>query len=64
VKNYIKAGNPDGVQNSDLYGVARVPFRAVNRKVIVPDEEEVARNPRARSAKLRIGERTEHKVHV
>jgi len=64
VKNYIKSGNAEGVQDSDLFGVYRVPYRAVNRKVIIPGDEEIVRNPRARSAKLRIGERTEYQVNV
>jgi 16S rRNA (cytosine1402-N4)-methyltransferase len=64
VKNHIKSGNAEGTQDTDLFGNSRAPFRAVNRKVIVPTEEEIARNPRARSAKLRIAERTAYQAHV
>ena len=41
----------------DFYGNVQTPFRLVNSKVITPDEDEVARNPRSRSAKLRIAEK-------
>ncbi len=59
VKNYIKNGLFTGEPEKDLYGHVSVPFTSVNRKIIVPDEEEVLRNSRARSAKLRIAERIE-----
>jgi 16S rRNA (cytosine1402-N4)-methyltransferase len=54
VKRYIKTGLFHGEPEKDFYGNIDVPFKAVNRKVIVPDDEEIARNNRARSAKLRI----------
>ncbi len=58
VKNFIRSGNVKKNQaESDIYGHREVPFRAVNRKVIQPNETETAKNPRARSAKLRIAER-------
>ncbi len=57
VKNYIKAGNVDGETRKDLYGNVEAPFVAVNRKPILPGEEEIAANTRARSAKLRIAEK-------
>ena len=57
VKNFIKTGNVDGVVQQDLYGRAHTPLEAVNRKPIVPEENEIAGNTRARSAKLRIAER-------
>jgi len=57
VKNYFKAGNFEGIVEKDFYGNVRSPFRAVNNKVIVPDEAEIERNPRSRSAKLRIVEK-------
>jgi 16S rRNA (cytosine1402-N4)-methyltransferase len=57
VKNYIKAGNFEGKQEKDFYGNVNSVLTAVNRKIIIPDEEELARNPRARSAKLRIAEK-------
>lgn len=59
VKNFLKAGNVEGKEEKDpLYGYVRRDFEPVNRKVIVPSEEEVRVNPRARSAKLRIAART------
>lgn len=58
VKNFLKAGNAEGKIEKDLiYGHADRNFELVNRKVIVPSEEEVMQNPRARSAKLRIAEK-------
>lgn len=57
VKNFIKAGNPEGRVEKDFYGRPVVLMRAVNNRVIVPTEDEVARNSRARSAKLRVAER-------
>jgi len=57
VKNFIKAGNPEGKVSQDFFGRAETPFRTVNGKVIVPSEGEQERNPRSRSAKLRIGEK-------
>ena len=59
VKNFIKAGNIDGKVEKDVYGNATAPLKAVNRKPILPQEEEIASNTRARSAKLRIAEKTE-----
>lgn len=58
VKNFIKAGNIGGKVETDIFGHADVPFRAVNRKPVLPEEEEISANTRARSAKLRIAERT------
>ena len=57
VKNFIKTGNVEGVVEKDFFGRVNAPLRAVNNKVIVPTDEEVERNPRARSAKLRIAEK-------
>ncbi|SFE20276.1 16S rRNA (cytosine(1402)-N(4))-methyltransferase RsmH [Thermophagus xiamenensis] len=58
VKNFIRSGRWDTNQpETDIYGNKDVPFKAVVRKVVVPDENEIAANPRARSAKLRIAER-------
>lgn len=57
VKNFIKAGNVEGVIKEDIYGRVQAPLEAVNRKPILPSEEEIAGNTRARSAKLRIAER-------
>ena len=57
VKNFFKTGNFDGIVEKDFYGNIRSPFRAVHHKVIVPGEAEIERNPRSRSAKLRIIEK-------
>ena len=57
VKNLIRSGNFEGKQEKDFYGNVSSTLEAVNRKVIVPTEEEIERNPRARSAKLRIAEK-------
>ena len=59
VKNIMKAGNAEGKVNQDFFGRTVVPFRQISNKVIVPSEEEQLRNPRSRSAKLRIAERCE-----
>jgi 16S rRNA (cytosine1402-N4)-methyltransferase len=56
VKNFLKSGNFEGKVEQDFFGNKKTPFRLVNNKVIVPGEEEVANNPRSRSAKLRIAE--------
>lgn len=57
VKNMMRSGNAEGKLEQDLYGRIESPMKAINSKVIVPDEEEQQRNPRSRSAKLRIAER-------
>ena len=56
-KNFLKSGNFEGKVEKDFYGHVKRNFELVNRKVIVPSEEEIERNPRARSAKLRIAEK-------
>ncbi|MBQ9665166.1 MAG: 16S rRNA (cytosine(1402)-N(4))-methyltransferase RsmH [Bacteroidaceae bacterium] len=57
VKNLMKTGNVEGKEDKDFFGRVNAPFKLVNRQVIVPDDEEMARNPRSRSAKLRIAEK-------
>ena len=57
VKNFIKAGNAEGKVTQDFFGRIEAPFKAVNNKIIVPDESEQESNPRSRSAKLRIAEK-------
>lgn len=57
VKNLMKTGNVEGKVQQDFFGRIEAPFRAIDNKVIVPDDEEQVRNPRSRSAKLRIAER-------
>ena len=54
VKNFIKAGNIDGEMQKDFFGNQTAPLKAVNKKPILPREEEIAANTRARSAKLRV----------
>lgn len=57
VKNFLKTGNFEGKSEQDFFGNIQTPFRMVNNKVIVPSDEEIERNPRSRSAKLRIAEK-------
>lgn len=57
VKNFIRSGNIEGKIEKDFFGRINAPLQAVNNKVIVPDDAEVERNPRSRSAKLRIATR-------
>ena len=57
VKNVMKAGNAEGKVEQDFFGRIETPFRPVNNKVIVPEDDEQQRNPRSRSAKLRIAEK-------
>jgi 16S rRNA (cytosine1402-N4)-methyltransferase len=58
VKNFIRTGNFEGKANKDFYGNPIAPFIPINNKVIIPSDDEIKRNSRARSAKLRIAERT------
>lgn len=57
VKNFIKTGNAEGKEEKDFFGNLLTPYDIITRKPIVPSDEEVERNSRARSAKLRIAER-------
>lgn len=57
VKNFIRCGNVDGNEEKDIYGNVKAPLRAVTRKPVLPQEEEIRRNTRARSAKLRVAEK-------
>jgi 16S rRNA (cytosine1402-N4)-methyltransferase len=57
VKHFLKTGNVEGVQEKDFYGNINRPFKVLTRKAELPTEEEIERNSRARSAKLRVGER-------
>ena len=59
VKNVIRSGRADGQVEKDFYGRVIAPLKAVNNKVIEATEEEVERNPRSRSAKLRIAEKAD-----
>ena len=53
VKNFMRSGNFAGKVEQDFYGRAQTPFEITTRKAVVPTPEEVARNPRSRSAKMR-----------
>ena len=57
VKNVMKTGNAEGKMVQDFFGRIETPFKLINNKVIVPDNDEQERNPRSRSAKLRIAEK-------
>jgi len=57
VKNFLKTGNTEGNLHKDFYGNPLTPFNLITKKAIIPSEEEIEQNPRARSAKLRIAER-------
>ncbi len=56
-KNFLKSGNFEGEIEKDFFGNTKSPFKLINRKVITPRAEELKRNTRARSAKLRIAEK-------
>ncbi len=56
VKNFFRSGNFEGKLEKDFYGNIQSPLKVINNKVITADKTEIARNPRARSAKLRIAE--------
>lgn len=53
VKNFLRSGNFSGQVEKDFFGRAEVPFEIITRKAVVPSDEELERNPRSRSAKLR-----------
>ncbi len=57
VKNFMRSGNMDGKVETDFFGHSQSPWKIVNNKVIIPSDDEVERNPRSRSAKLRIAEK-------
>jgi len=54
VKRFMKAGNMSGEPDKDFYGNIHRPFDLISRRAILPQQEELHRNPRSRSAKLRI----------
>lgn len=58
VKRFFKAGNFDGIVEKDFYGNSLSPLNTLTRQVIAPSAEEIAQNPAARSAKLRVAEKT------
>lgn len=57
VKNFMRSGNVEGKADKDFFGKVNTPFEIITRKAVVPTPEEVERNPRARSAKLRVAQR-------
>ena len=57
VKNVMRAGNAEGKVEQDFFGRAKSPLHLINNRVIVPTDDELQRNPRSRSAKLRIAEK-------
>ena len=59
VKNFMRSGNSEGIITKDFFGRSTTPLRVITRKAIVPTAEEVERNPRSRSAKLRVAEKIE-----
>ena len=63
VKNFMRSGNLTGEVEKDFYGNPQTPFKLVTRKALVPDDEEINLNPRARSAKLRVVEKINPVCH-
>ncbi len=57
VKNLMRSGNLEGKINKDFYGNVESPFKQITRKPIVASDEEIEKNPRARSVKMRVAER-------
>lgn len=57
VKNLIKTGNSEGKIITDVFGQSHNPYKSINKKIIIPSEDEISLNPRAKSAKLRIAEK-------
>ena len=62
VKNFMKSGNAEGKHQSDFYGNIYRPFKLISKKAIAPNQTEIENNSRARSAKMRIAERTEQEI--
>lgn len=59
VKNIIKSGNIEGKVEQDIFGRTNAPLRQIGKGVTTPSERELTENPRSRSAKLRIAERSD-----
>jgi 16S rRNA (cytosine1402-N4)-methyltransferase len=58
VKNVIRSGNPDGIEEKDIiYGTSKKIMKVITQKPVLPTEDEIVSNTRARSAKLRVGEK-------
>ncbi len=62
VKNFFRTGNFEGNLEKDFFGNPLTPFEVINRKVVIPSDEEQKSNPRSRSAKLRIAEKKQIKI--
>ena len=58
VKNFFKTGNIKGIQEKDFYGNITRPFKVLTKKAVLPSENEIKNNPRARSAKLRVAQKS------
>lgn len=56
VKNFFRSGNLEGKVEQDFYGRVLTPWKQITRNPVVPSSEEIERNPRSRSAKLRVTE--------
>ena len=56
VKNFMKTGNVEGIEEKDFFGKVTTPWKVITRKPVEPSSEEIERNPRSRSAKLRVAE--------
>ncbi len=59
VKNFFRSGNFEGTVEKDFYGNPLLPIKMITRQIVVPSKEETARNPAARSAKMRVAEKVE-----
>lgn len=57
VKHFFKSGNFTGEYIKDFYGNIERPFKIITKKAIIPSDEEIRKNPRARSAKMRVAEK-------
>lgn len=57
VKNFMRSGNFDGIGKKDFFGNTETPFRLITKKGVTPGEEEISKNSRSRSARLRIAEK-------
>lgn len=62
VKNFIRSGNMEGHIKKDLFGNIIAPFKPLHLKAVMPDDDEICNNPRARSARLRTGERNNQPI--